>query len=191
MRKTEELHFASRRDWRSWLEKSHATKKEVWLIFYKKHTGKPNVTYDEAVEEAICFGWIDSIVKRIDGEKFVRKFTPRKPDSNWAESNKKRALKMITQGRITKAGLELINQAKQHGQWNQNSPPEKEVSIPECFRHALGSSEKASINFNKLAPSYRRQYIGWVDSAKKEETRRKRLAEVIGVLERNEKLGMK
>jgi uncharacterized protein YdeI (YjbR/CyaY-like superfamily) len=192
MRKTEELHFANRRDWRSWLEKDHEAKKEVWLISYKKHTGKPNVTYDEAVEEAICFGWIDSIVKRIDDEKFARKFTHRKPNSNWAESNKKRAQKMITQGRMTKAGLELINQARQRGQWNQDSPPPKnEISLPEYIEHAFRSSEKALANFNKLAPSYRRQYIGWVDSAKKEETRTKRLTEVIGLLERNEKLGMK
>ncbi len=191
MRKTEELHFARRSDWRSWLEKNHETTKDAWLIFYKKHTGKPNITYDEAVEEAICFGWIDSIIKRIDDQKFARKFTPRKPTSSWAESNKKRVQKMIMQGRMTKAGLELINQAKQHGQWSQNSLLRKQISFPEYIEQALRSNEKALINFNKLAPSYRRQYVGWVNSAKKEETRRKRLAEVIGKLERNEKLGMK
>jgi len=191
MGETEELHMASRGNWRSWLEKNHDTKKGAWLIFYKKHTGKPNVTYDEAVEEALCFGWIDSIVKTIDREKFARRFTPRKPDSKWSESNKKRAEKMITQGRMTKAGLELINQAKQRGQWSQNSLPPREISVPKYIEHALGSNKKALINFIKLAPSYRRRYIGWVDSAKKEETRKRRLAEVIGVLERNEKLGIK
>jgi uncharacterized protein YdeI (YjbR/CyaY-like superfamily) len=191
MGETEELHMASRGNWRSWLEKNHDTKKGAWLIFYKKHTGKPNVTYDEAVEEALCFGWIDSIVKTIDSEKFARRFTPRKPDSKWSESNKKRAEKMITQGRMTKAGLELINQAKQRGQWSQNSLPQREISVPKYIEHPLGSNEKALINFIKLAPSYRRRYIGWVDSAKKEETRKRRLAEVIGVLERNEKLGIK
>ena len=92
---------------------------------------------------------------------------------------------------MTKYGLELINKAKQHGQWNRNCLPVKEISVPEYIEQALGSNEKALINFNKLTPSYKRQCIGWVDSAKKEETRRKRLAEVIGVLERNEKLGMK
>ena len=168
MGETEELHMASRGNWRSWLEKNHDTKKGAWLIFYKKHTGKPNVTYDEAVEEALCFGWIDSIVKTIDTEKFARKFTPRKPNSKWSESNKKRAEKMITQGRMTKAGLELINQAKQRGQWSQNSLPQREISVPKYIEHALGSNEKALINFIKLAPSYRRGYIGWVDSAKKE-----------------------
>jgi uncharacterized protein YdeI (YjbR/CyaY-like superfamily) len=191
MERTKELHFANRRDWRSWLEKNNETKREAWLIFYKKHTGKPNVTYDEAVEEALCFGWIDSIIKRIDHEKFARKFTHRKPNSNWSESNKKRAQKMIAQGRMTKAGLELINGAKQHGKWNRNSLPKKEYPVPQYVKHALRSNEKALANFNKLAPSYRRQYVAWVDSAKKEKTRRKRLVEVIGVLERNEKLGMK
>jgi uncharacterized protein YdeI (YjbR/CyaY-like superfamily) len=112
MEKTEELHFVNRRDWRSWLEKNHEAKKEAWLIFCKKHTGKPNISYDEAVEEAICFGWIDSIAKRIDDEKFTRKFTPRKPNSEWAESNKKRATKMINEGKMTRAGLELVMQAK-------------------------------------------------------------------------------
>jgi len=191
MGETEELHFVSRRDWRSWLEANHAKKKAVWLIFYKKHADKPNVTYDGAVEEAICFGWIDSIMKRVDDEKCARKFTPRRPDSNWAESNKKRADKMIVQGRMTNAGLELVNRAKQKGQWNPNPKPKKDFFIPEYIEHALRSSGRALTSFNKLAPSHRRQYIGWVDSAKKEETRRKRLAEVIGVLERNEKLGMK
>ncbi len=191
MRSTEELYFTSRRDWRTWLERNHETKKEAWLIFYKKCTGRPNVTYDESVEEAICFGWIDSILKSIDDERFARKFTPRKPDSNWSESNKKRAQKMIMQRKMTKTGLELVNQAKQRGQWNHVSQPKKELFVPEYVQDALRSNEKALANFNKLAPSYRRQYVGWVDSAKKEETRRKRLAEVIGVLERSEKLGMK
>ena len=191
MRKTGELYFTNRRDWRSWLERNYRKKKEAWLIFYKKHTGKPNVTYDEAVEEALCFGWIDSIMKRIDDEKFARKFTHRKPDSNWAESNKKRAQEMIKQRRMTKAGLELINQAKKCGRWSQNPLPKKQISVPEYIEQALRSNEKALTNFNKLAPSYRQQYIGWVHSAKKEVTRKRRLAEVIGVLERNEKLGMK
>ena len=191
MGETEELHMPTVRDWHEWLEKNHDKRKEVWLIFYKKHTGKPNISYDEAVEEALCFGWIDSIIKRIDNEKFARKFTPRKPDSSWSASNKKRAAKMIKEGKMIGAGLELVNEAKKRGEWNRASQPKREFSIPEYIRKVLRSNEKASGNFRKLAPSYRRQYVGWVDSAKKEDTRKKRLAEIIRVLESNEKLGMK
>jgi len=130
-------------------------------------------------------------VKRIDDAKFVRKFTPRKPDSKWSELNKKRANKMIDQGKMTKAGLALISQAKDRGQWLKSRQLKKDFAVPKYVEHALQSNDKALSNFRKLAPSYKRQYIGWVDSAKKEETRRRRLAEVIRILEKNEKLGMK
>jgi uncharacterized protein YdeI (YjbR/CyaY-like superfamily) len=191
MAKTKELHFVDRHDWRSWLEKNHETKREAWLIFYKKHTGTPNVTYDDAVEEALCFGWIDSIIKRIDHEKFARKFTPRKLNSRWSGSNKKRATKMINEGKMMKTGLELIVQAKNCGEWNRTCPTRKDLAIPEYFEKALKSNEKALNTFNKLGTSYKRQYIGWVNNAKKEETRKRRLSEAIRILEKGEKLGMK
>ncbi|UCC32844.1 MAG: hypothetical protein JSW53_03315, partial [Candidatus Bathyarchaeota archaeon] len=91
---TQKLYVTNRDEWRSWLEKNHEAEKEVWLIFYKKHVGKPSVPYEDAVEEALCFGWIDSIIKKIDEKKFVRKFTPRKSSSRWSELNRKRAQKM-------------------------------------------------------------------------------------------------
>jgi len=191
VKNTEERHMTSRHDWRAWLQENHDTKKEVWLTFYKKHTRKPNISYDEAVEEALCFGWIDSIIKKIDDEKFVRKFTPRKPGSKWSESNKKRASKMINEGKMTEAGMALISQAKERGIWQEKSQPERDFTIPRYVETALKSNEKALENFNKLAKSYKKQYIGWVDSAKKEETRKRRLAEVINLLERNKRLGMK
>jgi len=191
MGEPEELQMASRSHWHKWLERNHDAKREAWLIFYKKHTGKPNLSYDEAVEEALCFGWIDSIIKRIDDEKFARKFTPRKPDSKWSESNRKRADKMIMQGKMTKAGLELVNEAKKRGEWSTASLPRRSFAIPAYIEDALRSNKKALGNFSKLAPSYKRQYTGWVDSAMKEDTRKRRLAEIIRVLEKNEKLGMK
>jgi uncharacterized protein YdeI (YjbR/CyaY-like superfamily) len=191
MEETEELYMTNRSSWRSWLEKNHDRKKEAWLIFYKKHTGKSSIAYGDAVEEALCFGWIDSIVKKIDDEKFARKFTPRKPGSKWSESNKKRADKMITQGKMTGAGLELVNEAKKRGEWSTASLSRNSKAIPAYIEEAIRSNEKASGNFRKLALSYKRQYVGWVDSAVKEDTRKRRLAEVIRVLERNEKLGMK
>lgn len=186
-----ELHVTNRDDWRAWLEKNCDIEKEVWLIFYKKHSGKPSISYDDAVEEALCFGWIDSIVKRIDDEKYARKLTPRKPSSRWSESNKKRVNRMIKERRMTEAGLAMIKLAQDTGQWSKSPPVNKRFSVPRYIRDALELNDKASHNFDNLASTYKRQYVGWIDSAKKEETRRRRLAEAIRLLERNEKLGMK
>lgn len=187
----EELYVATREEWRRWLEKNHDAKKEVWLIFYRKDTSKPSIPYEGAVEEALCFGWIDSIIKKVDNERFLRKFTPRKLGSKWSASNKRRASKMVREGRMKEAGLKLVKQAKRNGEWLRTAPYQKELIIPEYIENALRSSVKALSNFNKLANSYKRMYVRWVDTAKREETRKRRLAEVIGVLERNEKLGMK
>jgi len=185
------LHVTNREDWREWLEKNHDKEKEVWLIFYKKHTGQPRVLYDDAVEEALCFGWIDSIIKRIDDEKYAQKFTPRKPDSKWSELNKKRVKKMIQEDRMTEAGLALINAAKKSGKWEQVISQPKELNIPPGIKDALSANKKAWENFNNLAPSYKKQYIGWITTAKKEETRQRRLKEAVEVLAQGKKLGLK
>jgi uncharacterized protein YdeI (YjbR/CyaY-like superfamily) len=187
----DELYVTNRDDWREWLRKNSKTKKEIWLIYYKKHTGKPSIPYDDSVEEALCFGWIDNIVKRIDDEKFVRKFTPRKAKSKWSETNKKRARKMVKEGKMTEAGLARIREAEKTGEWFKTAPAKKELVIPPCMKEALAKNKKASENFNDLAESYKRQYVGWISSAKREETRRRRLAEAIKLLQKNEKLGMK
>jgi len=116
MQANKELYVTNRDDWRAWLKVNHAIKKEIWLIYYKKHTGKPRILYDAAVEEALCFGWIDSIVKKIDAEKYAQKFTPRKDTSGWSEPNKRRVERMIKQGRMTEAGMARIRAAKKNGQ---------------------------------------------------------------------------
>jgi uncharacterized protein YdeI (YjbR/CyaY-like superfamily) len=187
----EELYVASREQWRAWLEKHHSTKSEIWLLFYKQHTGKPCVSYNDALDEALCFGWIDSIVKRVDDERYLRKFTPRKSSSVWSEVNKRRVERLICVERMAKAGLARVREAKKSGEWFKRRVREKELEVPAFFEEALATNKKALENFKGLAPSYRRNMVGWVLSAKKEETRRKRLAEVIGVLERGEKLGLK
>ena len=161
------------------------------MIFYKKHTGKPNISYDAAVEEALCFGWIDSIIRRIDDEKFERKFTPRTGKSRWSRLNRQRACRMINEGEMTAAGLVMILEAKKNGEWFKNVSIEKEFRMPSFMREALAANRKALNNFNKLARSYKRQYVGWISSAKKEETRQRRLEEALRLLEMNEKLGMK
>jgi len=191
MKLADELYVTNRDDWCEWLRKNYATKKEVWLIYYKRHTGKPSIPYDDSVEEALCFGWVDNIIKRIDDEKFVRKFTPRKAKSKWSEANKKRARKMIKEGKMTEVGLAKIRKAKKSGEWFKAAPAKKELVIPPYMKEALAKNKKALENFNNLAKSYKRQYVGWISSAKREETRRRRLAEAISLLEKNEKVGMK
>ena len=119
--------MTTRGDWRTWLERNHDAQSEVWLVFYKKHTGKPTIPYDSAVEEALCFGWIDSIIKRVDNERYVRKFTPRKGRSIWSKLNKKRASKMIREGRMTEAGLKMIDEAKKSGEWFKTTPTRTEL----------------------------------------------------------------
>ena len=100
-----QVYVQNREEWRNWLRQHHDRSNGIWLVFYKKHTGKPTLKYDEAVEEALCFGWIDSIIKKVDDEKYVRKLTPRKADSRWSESNKKRVTKLQKQGLMTQVGL--------------------------------------------------------------------------------------
>jgi uncharacterized protein YdeI (YjbR/CyaY-like superfamily) len=160
MKTTGELHITNRKEWRAWLSKNHSAKKEVWLIFYKKHTGKPSIAYGDAVEEALCFGWIDSIIKKIDEDKFARKFTPRKAKSKWSETNRKRVEKMLREGKMTEAGMVQINEAKKSGKWFKPTSPPKELEVPQFMKEALATNKKALDNFNNLANSYKRQYVG-------------------------------
>jgi uncharacterized protein YdeI (YjbR/CyaY-like superfamily) len=118
----ERIYIHDRTAWREWLEKNHSGKTGVWIVFFKKKTGKPSLSYEDAVEEALCFGWIDSLVKRVDEESYVQKFTPRKAASTWSASNKKRVQKMIRQGRMTPAGMLAIDEAKGRGSWKTLNP---------------------------------------------------------------------
>ena len=186
------LYVTSRKKWRAWLEKNYDSEKVVWLIFYKRHTGKPVIPYDEAVEEAVCFGWIDSIIKKIDEEKFVRKFTPRTDKSKWSELNKKRAQKMINEGRMTGVGLSKIDVPLTVDK-KKAAPklPKEEPVIPLDLKKALKASQMAWENFNNFAPSYQRLYVGWISSAKRDETRKKRIREAVTLAEKNIKTIMK
>jgi uncharacterized protein YdeI (YjbR/CyaY-like superfamily) len=182
--------FKNREAWRAWLAENHATAEFVWLVFYKKHTGKIGLTYDEAVEEALCFGWIDGILKRIDDEKHMNRFCPRRKNSIWSERNKQRVQRMIEAGRMTEAGLVKIREAKENGQWARAAERENVAIVPAELTAALARDEKARLNFEKLAPCYRRQFIYWVDAAKREETRCKRVAEAVRMLRANKRLGI-
>jgi len=186
-----QLYFIDRDKWREWLSENHAESAGIWMVFYKKATSKPTIPYDAAVEEALCFGWIDSIIKRIDEEKYVRKFTPRKDKSDWSALNKKRVAEMIKAGRMTEAGLAKIRAAKKNGCWNRDGKTPRSLEMPSEFAEALASNKKARENFEKLAPTYRRHYLGWIAAAKRRETIKRRIDESIALLERGGKLGMK
>jgi uncharacterized protein YdeI (YjbR/CyaY-like superfamily) len=179
------LYVPTREKWRAWLAEHHATATEVWLVYYKKHTGKPRVSYDDAVEEALCFGWIDSIVRKLDDDRFAQKFTPRKDHGTWSAPNLERMKRLIADGRMTPAGLAKFEPAP---------PPQRFESgaeIPSFIAEALQTNPAAAESFRRLAPSHQRNYIRWIIEAKKEETRHRRLQEALQRLERNETLGLK
>lgn len=184
------LYVTDRAAWRAWLEEHHAREREVWLVYYKKHTERPRIPYDDAVEEALCFGWIDSTVRRLDDDSYLQKFTPRRAKSNWCESNVKRARKLIAEGRMTKAGLDAIAEGALEKRFAPK-PKSKEVEVPRFISDALKKTPKALANFDALAPSYRREYVGWITQAKRDETRERRLREAARLLSENKKLGMK
>ena len=185
------LYFQNRLEWRKWLEINYNKCTEVWLIYYKKHTLKPRIPYDDAVEEALCFGWIDSTVKRIDEEKFSQKFTPRREKSVWSDLNKARVEKLIRDGSMREPGLTKINKAKCSGHWDKVYP---ERNIPEdCpeLSSALEDDPEAKENFDKLPPSQKKIYKTWIASAKKNETKKRRVEESLSLLRKDKKLGMK
>jgi uncharacterized protein YdeI (YjbR/CyaY-like superfamily) len=185
------MHFATQEDWRAWLAENHATAKEALLVFHKKRTGKPGLTYLEALEEALCFGWIDGILRRIDDEKHMIRFCPRRRNSIWSEQNKKRVRKLIREGRMTEAGLARIEEAKANGRWRKATVREDITVVPVALVEALAKHERARRNFENLAPCYRKQFIYWVSRAKRDVTREKRIAEAVDLLAQNKKLGMK
>jgi uncharacterized protein YdeI (YjbR/CyaY-like superfamily) len=183
--------LTTRRDWRDWLSRNHNKESGLWLVFFKKHTGKPTLEYDEAVEEALCFGWIDSIIKKLDDEKYARKFTPRKTNSRWSKLNKLRVNRMIEQGHMTKFGLAKVKAAKKSGLWDKTDRPQVHCEVPEELKQALENNGRAKAFFEQLAPTYQKQYIGWVQVAKRQETKDQRVKESIALMEQGKKLGLK
>jgi uncharacterized protein YdeI (YjbR/CyaY-like superfamily) len=183
IRKT--LYVTNREQWRAWLTKHYQSETEVWLIYYKKHTGRPRISYDHAVEEALCFGWIDSIGKRMDDEKFAQKFTPRRDHTNWSALNKQRLRKLIREGRMTEAGLAKVDLAIL-GKEPETKQSKGELDIPRFVKQALMANAKAWENFRSLTPSRRRAYIRLIMDARKEETRKRRLRDVVLRLEQSQ-----
>jgi uncharacterized protein YdeI (YjbR/CyaY-like superfamily) len=183
-----QLFFADRNELHSWLQKNHSRSKGIWLIYFKKHTGKPTVSYDEAVEEALCFGWIDSTVKKLDEERYMQKFTPRKDDSNWSELNRKRVEKLIRNKKMDFSGLEKIRIAKQNGKWKEVELSKKEFVLTEEIIQLIKIKPKAYQFYQSLSPALTRQYTAWIMSAAKPETRIRRANKLIESLQKEEKL---
>jgi uncharacterized protein YdeI (YjbR/CyaY-like superfamily) len=181
----ETLYITNRKEWRKWLEKNYVIKKEIWLIYYKKHTKKPTIPYDDAVEEALCFGWVDSTVKRIDDEKHVQRYSPRNFNSVWSPYNVTRAKKMIKEGKMTKTGLEKYEYGMKN---NLQVPTTKEkLVVPKDLKTALKNEINADKNFNNLAKSYKIMYVYWINSAKTVETRKRRIKKAVYLLSNNKK----
>ncbi len=155
-------------------------------MFHKVHAGRASVDYGDAVDEALCFGWIDSLIKRIDEARYARKFTPRKPDSKWSASNRKRYAELQASGRLKPAGLRRAPTDRTYG-----PPPPLASTLPRYIERALKRDRAAWAYFESLAPSHRRQYIVWIDWAKRPETKERRLREAIRLLNAKQKLGLK
>lgn len=175
---TETFFAVDRAAWRDWLERHHAQKSEIWLIFLKRHLNEPCVTYDEAVEEALCYGWIDGVLRRIDDREHAVRFTPRKPRSVWSESNVVRVERLIAEGRMTEAGMALVRAARESGAWDEAASGRPDVT-PDDLAAALAAVPAADAAWRVWAPSHRRQYIYWVFDGKRPETRARRIAEVV------------
>ncbi len=180
----------SREAWRAWLAKHHASERAVWLILLKKHVRKPSVTLGEAVEEALCFGWIDGKLRRVDDERHLHRFTPRQPGSVWSETNKARVRRLTAEGRMTEAGLRLVEAGKKSGEWRKARVRERTTSIPKDLAAALAGNAVARSCFEGFAPSYRKTYIAWVEDAKRPETRQRRIATVVARSARGRKPGI-
>lgn len=175
--------------WRKWLDQHHDSESEVWLTFHKQHTGVASIAYLDALDEALCVGWVDSLVKRLDDARYARKFTPRRANSRWPDINRKRYAALKASGRLKPSG---INRAPtDRGYDTRPARFQMPATIPQHIQAAFKKHPAAWRYFEGLTPSQRRQYIGWIQSAKREETRARRLKEAIRLLKRGQPLGLK
>lgn len=185
-----ELLFRNRKEWRKWLEKNFNSADELWMIIYKKHTGKMCIPYVEAVEEALCFGWIDGKIKRINDEYYIQRFTPRRSGSRWSRYNIERVEKLAKEGKMTQAGIDAYNEIFIKPELVYDNRDSGEPVIPEDLEAALRENQIAYTNFEKFSLSTRRIYIDWLNSSKRSETRTSRILKITRSAEENKKPGM-
>ncbi|MBN2602045.1 MAG: YdeI/OmpD-associated family protein [Candidatus Marinimicrobia bacterium] len=187
----EQIFYFTRSEWHKWLQKNHTGSAGVWFVFFKKRCGKPSLDYNDFVEEALCFGWIDSIIKRLDEERYARKVTPRRPNSVWSELNKKRVIKLEKTGLMTDAGRKMVDIAKKSGAWDKTDIPEIKAKMDPEFQNALNRNQKAKSFFEQLTPSRQMRYLHWIQMAKQAATRDRRICEAIELLTNRQTLGLK
>jgi uncharacterized protein YdeI (YjbR/CyaY-like superfamily) len=179
------FYTADRAEWRAWLKRYHRSAKEIWLIYYKNGSGTPRIPYNDAVDEALCYGWIDSLLKPIDGKCYAQRFSPRKPGSTLSAMNKERVRKLIRQKKMTAAGLAAIKHT-----FTKNAGPERGSIAPDILR-ALKKNPAVWTNFQKFPLSYRRIRIGWIEASRhRPEYFRSRLHYFLAMTGKNKKYGM-
>jgi len=176
----------NRRHWRAWLQQHHIGEKSVWLVFYKNQSGISTITWSEAVDEALCFGWIDSVLRPLDENRFMRFFSPRKKASAWSKINKEKVLKLVEDGLMTKAGFESIEAAKQNGSWTLLDQVEA-LLIPQDLASALNEQPGAERYIEALSKSDKKAILQWVALAKRPETRSSRICEIVRCAAQNQK----
>ncbi|MFM2394879.1 MAG: hypothetical protein RLZZ546_2862 [Bacteroidota bacterium] len=179
---TETFYAKNQKEWRKWLEGNHATKPSVWLVCYKKKTNKPTLSWTEAVEEALCFGWIDSIKKTIDEDAYIQFFGPRKPKGTWSKINKEKIEKLIAEGKMMSAGYESIERAKQNGSWHILTDVE-ELIIPEDLLKAFKTKKGSKEHFLSLSKSVQKYNLMWLTMAKLPATREKRIKVIVDLVD--------
>jgi uncharacterized protein YdeI (YjbR/CyaY-like superfamily) len=178
----ETVFAKDRAEWRRWLAKNAARYEEIWLVFYKKASGKQTVSYDQAVEEALCFGWVDGMKKGLEAECYAFRFTPRKRKSAWSKSNLERVERLIAEGKMMPAGLQAYHSDQ------RREVPAMPTVLPKVLEIQFRKHRAAWANYEKFPPGYRRITAGWVASAKKVETRAKRLEKLIEYSARNARI---
>jgi uncharacterized protein YdeI (YjbR/CyaY-like superfamily) len=180
------VHADDRAAWHAWLEAHHATARGAWLVTWRAASGRPTLDYGAAVEEALCFGWVDSTAGRFDDERTKLYFAPRKAHSPWAASNKARVERLLAEGRMAPAGVAAVERAQADGSWSVLDAVER-LEVPVDLASALEASPPAAANFATLSPSARKMQLAFVATARRAETRAARIARVVAAAARNER----
>ena len=183
------LHVDSAEQWRCWLTENCEKAPGIWLEIRRKQSRRPGIYYEEAVSEALCFGWIDGKMKSVDEDMYLLRFSPRRKNSIWSKANRERAERLIAAGRMEKRGHEAIEQARANGRWTSAYSSREKPAIPEDLIQALSRSPLARRNFQGMSNSHQLMYVHWVLKAKRPQTRQRRIAELIKRAEQNRRPG--